>query len=170
MTVGFLILYRERYGPRDARCLARHKNEQGASSCFRNHDNVRSNILLHRRADYAPSRGRGASVRPSGERQPAPFLQPPQCLIYRGKRTLGRSGQIRSQRSCSCGASRLGQSPLSCSRHFIMWPSRPYFSINLATLYRPLRSHFVHSTRSTFELALDVAKDEIASGHLFSRV
>ena len=48
--------------------------------------------------------------------------------------TFGRSGQIRSQRSCSCGASRFGQSPLSCSFHFIVLALRPYFSISLRTL------------------------------------
>src|SRR5436190_966144 len=48
--------------------------------------------------------------------------------------TLGRCGQIKSQRSWSWRASRLGQSPLSCSFHFIMLALRPYFSISLATL------------------------------------
>jgi hypothetical protein len=48
--------------------------------------------------------------------------------------TFGRSGQIRSQRSIMLCASRLGQSPLSCSLHFIMLALRPYFSMSLWTL------------------------------------
>jgi hypothetical protein len=48
--------------------------------------------------------------------------------------TFGRLGQIRSQRSIMLCASRLGQSPLSCSLHFIMLALRPYFSMSLWTL------------------------------------
>jgi hypothetical protein len=51
-----------------------------------------------------------------------------------GYRTFGRSGHIKSQRSIMLCASRLGQSPLSCSFHFIMFALRPYFSISLRTL------------------------------------
>jgi hypothetical protein len=57
-------------------------------------------------------------------------------------------GQIKSHRSCM-RASRFGQSPFNCSRHFNMLPRRPYFAISLATLYRPLRLQRVHSTRSS---------------------
>src|SRR5262249_43281604 len=45
--------------------------------------------------------------------------------------TFGRSGQIVSQRSWMLCASRRGQSPLSCSLHFIILPRRPYFAIRL---------------------------------------
>src|SRR5262249_39427508 len=59
-------------------------------------------------------------------------------LVYRRvprhNRTFGRSGQIKSQRSCMLCASRREQSPLSCSFHFIMFALRPYFSISLRTL------------------------------------
>jgi hypothetical protein len=47
--------------------------------------------------------------------------------------TFGKSGHIKSQRSCTWGASRFGQSALSISRHFIILPLRPYFSISRAT-------------------------------------
>jgi len=46
-------------------------------------------------------------------------------------KTFGRSGQIRSQRSCMPCASRFGQSPFSCSFHFIMLALRPHFSMSL---------------------------------------
>jgi hypothetical protein len=49
------------------------------------------------------------------------------CRNYRGAKwsynTFGRSGQIRSQRSCNWGAPRFGQLPLSCSFHVIMLAS-----------------------------------------------
>jgi len=48
-------------------------------------------------------------------------------------KTFGRSGHIKSQRSCRLGSSRLGQSPFSCSFHFIMFPLRPYFSMSAET-------------------------------------
>jgi len=54
-------------------------------------------------------------------------------LVSRDHNTFGRLGQIKSQRSIMLCASRLGQSPLSCSFHFIMLALRPYFSISLAT-------------------------------------
>jgi len=52
-----------------------------------------------------------------------PLIKPP-----------GRSGHIKSQRSCRLISSRLGQSPFSCSFHFIMFALRPYFSMSLETL------------------------------------
>src|SRR5436190_19762907 len=48
--------------------------------------------------------------------------------------TLGKSGHIKSHRSYIPCASRFGQSPLSCSFHFIRLALRPYFSISLRTL------------------------------------
>jgi hypothetical protein len=49
-------------------------------------------------------------------------------------KTFGKSGQTKSQRSSMLRASRLGQSPFSCSFHFIMFALRPYFSMSLRTL------------------------------------
>jgi hypothetical protein len=49
-------------------------------------------------------------------------------------KTFGKSGHLRSQRSSMMCASRFGQSPFSCSLHFIMLPLRPYFSMSLRTL------------------------------------
>jgi hypothetical protein len=80
-------------------------------------------------------------------------------------KTFGRSGHIKSQRSCMLCASRLGQSPLSCSFNFIMFALRPYFSISLWTWYRPLRLHLVHSTRSTSSLPSRSPKMRKVRGH-----
>ena len=55
-------------------------------------------------------------------------------------------------RSSRGDASRFVQSPFSCSRHFVMLPLRPYFSMNLRTLSRPLRRNLVHWTRNTSSL------------------
>ena len=54
---------------------------------------------------------RAARRQPLGGVPPLSFFQS----------TLGRSGHTKSQRSCK-RLSRLGQSPLSCSFHFIMLP------------------------------------------------
>jgi hypothetical protein len=54
--------------------------------------------------------------------------------LPRRYRTFGRSGHFKSHRSCRPCASRLGQSPFSCSLHFIMFALRPYFSMSLRTL------------------------------------
>jgi len=62
-------------------------------------------------------------------------------------RTFGKSGHTNSQRSCRPYASRLGQSPLSCSRHFIMFALRPYFSMSLRTL-SPLPGVHAHGVGS----------------------
>jgi hypothetical protein len=70
-------------------------------------------------------------------------------------KTFGSSLHIKSQRSCKLCASRFGQSALSISRHFIMLPLWPYFSISL---WSPCGAFDA-------EHVLDVAKDEIRSGH-----
>ena len=75
-----------------------------------------------------------------------PGDRPAPIVPIGGYRTFGRSGHIKSQRSCSWDASRFA---LSISRHFIMLPFRPYFFDQLVNVKRPLRSHLVHSTRST---------------------
>ncbi len=53
------------------------------------------------------------------------------------------------------GASRFGQSPLSCSFHFIRLALRSYFSISLRTLQRPLRWRAFDAQR--IELTLNAA-------------
>jgi hypothetical protein len=53
---------------------------------------------------------------------------------FEDHKTFGGSGHIKSHRSCRLGSSRLGQSPFSCSFHFIMFALRPYFSMSLETL------------------------------------
>src|SRR5262245_53468372 len=72
---------------------------------------------------------------PAPERRSCQYECPPtRCLVPPEicQITFGRSGQIKSQRSESPTASRLGQSLLSISLHFIMFALRPCFSISFA--------------------------------------
>jgi hypothetical protein len=77
------------------------------------------------------------------------------------QRTFGRSGQIRSQRSGGWCASRLGQSPLSCSFHFIMLPMRPVFLDQPGDAVTALARTFGAFDAEHVELAFDVTKNEI---------
>src|SRR5262245_15631318 len=73
-------------------------------------------------------------------------------------KTFGRSGHTKSQRSCMLCASRFGQSPFSCSFHFIMLPLRPYFSMSLRDVIAALAAAFGAFDTERVERTLDVTK------------
>ena len=82
--------------------------------------------------------------------------------------TFGKSGYIKSQRSCS-RASRFGQSALSISRHFIMLPLAAISLDQLADEVETLAVALVHSTRSTPSLPSMSPKIRYVRGIFLSR-
>src|SRR5215470_20428212 len=70
-------------------------------------------------------------------------------------------GHTKSQRSCMLCASRFGQSPFSCSFHFIMFAFAPVFLDELADAIAALAAALSAFDAQRVELTLDVAEDEI---------
>jgi hypothetical protein len=78
----------------------------------------------------------------------------------------GRSGKIKSQRSCKLCASRRGQLPLSCSFHFIGLPLTAVFRDQLVCLLAALAPALAGFDAQHIELAFDVSENELAARHL----